>query len=257
MEFSKSAVNQGYEKSASYYDLFANNDDIPFYKEYTKQQKSPVLDLASGTGRVSIPLAEEGYEIVGLELSPAMLEVTKTKYTNLPEEVKQRLSFIQGSMTGFYLNQKFNLIIIPTSFGHCLTTEQQLSCLSCVREHLTSTGKFILDLYPGGTLKEKGSFTDEPVSIDSKHVIIRSGTYTTDFIKQMQYLTLKFQIYEENRLIEEIDVDSKVSVIFNREINLLLRIAGFRILEEYSNWEKVPYEPSSMCDRRILVLSKI
>ncbi|MFX1532760.1 MAG: class I SAM-dependent methyltransferase [Promethearchaeota archaeon] len=257
MKFSESDFNQGYEKSASYYDLFASNDDIPFYKKYAKQQKSPILDLASGTGRVSIPLAEEGYEVVGLELSPAMLEVTKTKYANLPEEVRKRLSFIQGSMTGFYLNQKFNLIIIPASFGHCLTTEQQLSCLSCVSEHLTTTGKFILDLYPGGTLKEKGSFTDNPVSIDGKYVITRSGTYTTDFIKQMQYLKLKFQIHEENRLIEEIEVDSEVAVIFNREINLLLRIAGFRIIEEYSNWEKVPYEPSSICDRRILVLSKI
>ncbi|MFX0063082.1 MAG: class I SAM-dependent methyltransferase [Candidatus Hermodarchaeota archaeon] len=257
MEFSKNDLNHGYEKSASYYDLFASNDDIPFYKEYAKQQKSPILDLASGTGRVSIPLAQEGYEVVGLELSPAMLEVTKTKYANLPEEVKKRLIFIQGSMTGFYLNQKFNLIILPSSFGHCLTTEQQLSCLSCVREHLTTTGKFILDLYPGGTLKEKGSFTDNPVSIDNKHVITRSGTYTTDLIKQMQHLKLKFQIYEQNRLIEEIDVDSEVAVIFNREINLLLRISGFRILEEYSNWEKVPYEPSLMCERRILVLGKI
>ncbi|MFX0093376.1 MAG: class I SAM-dependent methyltransferase, partial [Candidatus Hodarchaeota archaeon] len=123
-------LRQGYERSARYYDLFASNDDLSFYKEYATHQGSPILDLACGTGRVAVPLAEDGHEVFGLDISPAMLEAAQTKRINLSEEINRRLTYTQGSMTDFHFNQKFNLIILPASFGHCLTTEEQLACLS-------------------------------------------------------------------------------------------------------------------------------
>jgi len=63
--------------------LLAQNDDIPFYLEQAKKQNSPILDLAAGTGRVTIPLAEAGFKIFSLESSEAMLNHAKKKITNL------------------------------------------------------------------------------------------------------------------------------------------------------------------------------
>ena len=47
--------------------------DIPFYLEEARNAGRPVLELACGTGRLTIPIAQSGVEIVGLDLSPSML----------------------------------------------------------------------------------------------------------------------------------------------------------------------------------------
>jgi len=234
--------------------LLAQNDDIPFYLEQAKKQNSPILDLAAGTGRVTIPLAEAGFKIFSLESSEAMLNQTKKKITNLSREVRDRITLIHGDMTDFQLEEKFKLIIIPNSFGHCLTTEKQLSCLKCISTHLSNDGLFILDLFPGGTLREKGTFKDNPVKINHNKEVVRTGIYYTDFIKQILELELKFEIYQNAKVIKEITEHSKVAVIFNREINLLLKNAEFEIREQFCNWTKQTYEPNLNCSRRILVL---
>ena len=59
-----SGLRGGYEAAAEFYDLFAKNDDIPFYLDYARRQGSPILDLAAGAGRVSFVLAREGFEVV-------------------------------------------------------------------------------------------------------------------------------------------------------------------------------------------------
>ena len=246
----------GYEKSALYYDLFAQKEDIPFYLEYAKKQKSPILDLAAGTGRVTIPIAKAGYKIYSLESSEAMYNQAKMKISLLLKEVKEKITLLKGNMISFQLDKKFNLIIIPTSFGHCLTTEQQESCLRNIYNHLSEKGIFILDLFPGGTLKEKGFFRDKSVKINQEREIIRLGKYSTDFIKQISNYELKYEIYEKGKLIDEIIEHSEVAVIFNREIDLLLKKSGFKIREQYCNWEKEHYKPSIECKRRILVLTK-
>jgi ubiquinone/menaquinone biosynthesis C-methylase UbiE len=249
--------NKGYENCAEYYDLFASNDDLPFYLEYAKIQKGPILDLACGTGRVTIPLAEAGYSVIGLESSPSMLQVARRKVSKLSEDVKSRINLIHSNMISFKINQKFNLIIIPTSFGHCLTKEQQQSCLSCINKHLTNKGKFVLDLYLGESLNKSGSFKDEPIKIDNKRMVRRSGTYETDFKKQISYYKLKFQIFDKNELIDEIFEESIVAVIFSSEINQLLKETGFKIVNEYSDWNKTIYDPNKEHDKRILILEKI
>ena len=60
--------------SVATYDLFhSGSGDVPFYLDCARRFGGPILELGSGTGRVMIPLAEAGYEVVGLDLSPAML----------------------------------------------------------------------------------------------------------------------------------------------------------------------------------------
>ena len=61
-----------FDQWAGLYDwAFAwKQDDIPFYVEEAERSGGPVLELGSGTGRVAIPIARSGVEVVGLESSP-------------------------------------------------------------------------------------------------------------------------------------------------------------------------------------------
>ena len=53
---------KSYRDAAEYYDLFTVSNDIPFYLSMAEKYGSPILELACGTGRVALKLAEAGYE---------------------------------------------------------------------------------------------------------------------------------------------------------------------------------------------------
>ena len=62
--------------------------DIPFYLDRAKELGDKTLELACGTGRITIPLAEEGINIWGLDYSRSMLEVLKAKLNKVSEKFK-------------------------------------------------------------------------------------------------------------------------------------------------------------------------
>src|SRR5207244_1015020 len=77
--------------------------DIPFYMEEARKAGGPVLELACGTGRLTIPIAQAGVEIVGLDLSPSMLSHACTKAKAAGVDIK----FVEGDCRTFALGRKF------------------------------------------------------------------------------------------------------------------------------------------------------
>lgn len=70
----------GYEAFAPVYDAWAADmtEDVDFYVELAREAEGPVLELAVGTGRIAIPIAQRtGKRVVGLDLSPSMLALAR------------------------------------------------------------------------------------------------------------------------------------------------------------------------------------
>src|SRR5262249_10365378 len=105
------------------------------------------LELGCGTGRVTIPLAQAGVAVTGVEVAPAMLAAAKRKVAALPEEVRARVELVRGDMRSFSLPKKFALAIAPyRAFMHLLTVEDQRAALEAVRTHLQDGGLFVFDV---------------------------------------------------------------------------------------------------------------
>ena len=68
-----------------------------FYREQARQWGGPVLELACGTGRLTLPLARDGHEVLGLGASRAMLDAARRKAAGLP------VRFVLGDMRDFDL----------------------------------------------------------------------------------------------------------------------------------------------------------
>ncbi len=247
---------KGYDKAAKYYNLFAKNDDIPFYLSYAEKLGSPVLELAAGTGRVSVELAKAGFDVVALEKSGAMLDEFKSRLNSLDQAVADRVSLVEGDMRSFELRERFPLIIIPTSFGHALTTDEQISLLDCVRRHLTDDGVFIIDIFPGGLQPDRASFKEPWVSVGDGTEVSRSGVLKTDPVRQILELDLTFTVRDVStgEILEKIDLLSGAAIIYNREADLLLRLTGFYLENEYGDHKWAPYTSSSA--KRIMLLKK-
>lgn len=248
-------AKSGYEGVGRFYDLFADNADIPFFLESAKKYGSPILDIGAGTGRVSIALAQNGFAVVALEQSLSMLQVARDKLESESQDVADRVTIIEGDMTKFDLDQKFPLIIIPNSIGHAITTVDQIATLQCIRNHLTDTGIFILDLYPGEMQYEHAVFKENLVALPDGTTVERHGEIRSDLLRKIMTVNLQYIVRDNNQdFIEEVIVESPVALLFNREVDLLVQVAGFEIEKELGDFDGSPY--SSECGHRILILKK-
>jgi len=245
----------GYEGVGRFYDLFADNSDIPFFSKYAKKIGSPILDLAAGTGRITFALAKEGYEVVALERSQSMLEVAKQKLKNASPVIANKVKLIEGDMTNFNLERKFALILVPNSIGHAITTEEQLSTLQCVHNHLSDSGIFILDIYPGAMQYEHAEFKENPVPLPNGTTVERHGEIRSNLLDQKMIVNLRYIVRDSDQIIlEEVEVVSSMALLYNKEVDRLIRISGFVVVDELGGFDGQSYTSESV--RRILILKK-
>ena len=87
-------------------------EDIPFYVEEASRLGGPVLELGCGTGRITLPIAQSGIDIVGLDNSDGMLEVARRK-ARLLEDGNGVVDLHMADMRDFSLGRTFPLVIIP------------------------------------------------------------------------------------------------------------------------------------------------
>jgi SAM-dependent methyltransferase len=144
----------GYEDQAfvaglyDYVPDYAGRPDLGFYLGYAQAAEGKILELGCGTGRLLIPIAAAGYEVVGLDLSEHMLARCREKLQRQPADVRVRAQVVQGDMTAFGLGETYALITVPfRAFQHLLSMNEQLACLRCACDHLDPGGRLILDLF--------------------------------------------------------------------------------------------------------------
>ncbi len=122
-------------------------NDTRFYLGLARQastRRHAVLELACGTGRITLPIARDGIEIVGLDNAPAMLDIARRKAS--AEDL--HVTWVEADMRDFDLGHRFGLVIIPyRSFLHLLTDDDQADCLAAVFRHLEPGGRLALNFF--------------------------------------------------------------------------------------------------------------
>ena len=116
---------------AELYDLLAasNNAIVEFYDEEARKLGGPVLELACGTGRLTIPLAQSGLEVVGIDLHPGMLARARAA----AEAAHVQVEFVETDMRDFSLQKRFGLIFVAyNSLLHLLQSEDLAACFTNV-----------------------------------------------------------------------------------------------------------------------------
>lgn len=113
-------------------------EDIAYYVERAVESGGPVLEYGCGEGRITIPIADRGIAIVGVDHSAPMLAALLAK---------QKLPVRRGDMRAMKLKKKFPLVICAfNTFLHLYTRDDVERFLARVREHLAPRGRFIFDV---------------------------------------------------------------------------------------------------------------
>lgn len=245
----------GYEEYAFIADLYdyvvpyANRPDVAFFVEAARQSVGPVLEVGCGTGRVLIPTARAGIQIVGLDMSLPMLDVCRGRLLQEPQEVQARVQLVEADMRDFELGQLFRLVTIPfRPFQHLTTVADQLSCLGSIRRHLVEGGWFILDIFNPSleylTSDDVGvEGGEEPgfTTPDGRQVVRRHKVVSRDRFNQVNDLELIYYVThpdgEEERLVHSF----QMRYLFRYEAEHLLVRSGFEIKHVYADFDKSAY----------------
>src|SRR5215212_5162530 len=97
-----------YDMPALYDLIIGRGPREGFYRDLARQMGGPVLELACGTGRLTLPLARDGHAVVGLDASPVMLRAAEAK----AEAEDVEVAFFRGDMRVFDLGRRFALVIL-------------------------------------------------------------------------------------------------------------------------------------------------
>ena len=224
--------------------MFPGVNANPFWEEQAAESGGPILELACGTGSISIPLARAGYEVTGLELSPAML--TEARSRSSREGLK--LQWIEGDMRDFDLGTRFPLIILTANaLCHLLDLASVEACLACVRRHLAHDGRFIVTVFvPNQALLLRRSEEHEPFAEyedpDGHGQIAVTHSYTYEPDTQIKRITTWHRVGDAS---EETAGSLDMRMFYPQELDALLKYNGLSIVDKWGDLQRRPFGPDS------------
>ncbi len=226
------------------YDELYNNykEDLDFIQKSAGMTTQPIIELACGTGRLTIPMAEKGYTLYGVDLHQGMLNlaIQKAKASDV------HIHFSKQDCTQLDLPIKSPLIfMVGNSFQHFLTNQSQSALLKSVASHLLPNGEFIFDTR-NPILKEL-AVIDE---IEETHTN-RMNQVVTE--KHREVYNHQTQILECTT-VQETNVNNVISTYkdsislrytYPMEIRRLLSEHNFELVAMYGSWKNAPFTKDS------------
>ena len=239
-----------YDLIAPFYDIeHAHFDeDVDVYLNFAELSGSPLLELACGSGRLLLPLAEAGFEVTGVDNSTNMLNLAEQRLQQAG--LAARCTLVQQDMCSLHLDQKFRMAFIALgSFGHMITRKEQQQALRAIRNHLATGGRFILDISNAdarymenlsGQVLHQGTWQRDDGAFVSHFVSPASSTK-----KHLLELTHFYDVHRQGMPVQRTISRTQLYLFERGEMELLLEQAGFVVKEVYGEFNMGAFELES------------
>ncbi|WP_394621493.1 daptide-type RiPP biosynthesis methyltransferase [Lentzea sp. JNUCC 0626] len=219
------------KEGASVYDALARHDPSEI-RDVLRLARGPVLELACGSGRLTVPLAARGHEVVALDNSAELLGMLADR---LPAGADVQL--VEGDMTAFELGRAFGLVVLGTSSVCLLDASQRADLFACVRRHLD--GLFYVSVVDFA----------EPL-------LLRQAERSTVVVHEQSVITL-LQHFDGRRGVRTTSLVQGHNALYTSEVHLVssaqlaeeLVAAGFRILERRRGPDSEQVQVQLICGR--------
>lgn len=238
-------ISDIYNDGKHYDQLFAEvGEELSFWVIHAEKYGESILELACGTGRITIALAKAGFNVTGIDYADGMLKEASEKSAKAGVDIK----WAKGDMRDFNLDAKYSLIIIPANaLCHLLTTDDFEACMSAVKNHLTHDGRFIIAVFvprhellinkPG----ERFPFS-EYEDPEGRGKIIVTESYEYEPNTQIKRIKTYYSIPGETT---EIEGELNMRMYFPQELDALLKYNGFVIENKYGSVDLRKFDKES------------
>jgi SAM-dependent methyltransferase len=243
-----------YADLARYYELDPGgfDDDLDFWRNLARHAGGPVLEVGCGTGRLLLPLARDGLEVVGIDPSPAMLARARARLAAEPA-LREWATLVQADVRDLRLEggARYQLAIAALGvFGHLLDHDDALRALERLRAHVADDGLLALDLPNPLTLLDE--LPDGLLFHDWTRLEPETGRSVLRF--HSRRVDPVAQIVETAFLYDELGTDGAVRrtvapislrYYHAAELERLLAASRFRLERLYGDWELAEYAADS------------
>ncbi len=192
-----------------------------------------VLELGIGTGRVALPLAARGVEVLGIDSSEAMVATMRSKPGG------DRIEVAIGDFADVEVKGSFSLVYVPfTTLFALPSQEEQIRCLSNVASHLDTGGHFVMDAFvPDLRRYDSGSAT-RTVSVGVDHVMLDVSLH--DPVAQ--------RVESSHVVLAASGVRTypvSIRYCWPSELDVMARLAGLALAERLGGYDRRPFDATS------------
>jgi SAM-dependent methyltransferase len=192
----------------------------------------PVLEFAVGTGRVALPLSARGLSVAGLELSPHMAERLRAK------PGADAVPVTVGDMTTALVPGTFTLVyLVANTIMNVTTQDEQLTVFGNAAAHLTPGGRFAVEVIVPNLRRVPPGERGLVFTLDPDHVGIETFD---DLVGQIAWSHHWMEV--GGRLIRH---SAPYRYVWPSELDLMGRLAGFRLENRWAGWDKAPFTSES------------
>jgi ubiquinone/menaquinone biosynthesis C-methylase UbiE len=221
-----------FDKMGIYWAEIADQNQTEKQLQFLKNHLKPdgyILDLACGTGRHIIPLSQQGYGLVGLDVSANLLRIAKERSSNI-QLVRADMRFLPFKAEAFEAATSMD-----TSFGYLPSEEDDTVALAEVRRILMHKGIFVLDVFNRQELTTKYR--------EDENQLFKQKEYPSFFLQQKRTVTPKgdwlcdLWIIQDKANGRESVFEHAVRLYEHSKLEVMLNKAGFAVEEVYGGYE--------------------
>lgn len=221
-----------------------------FIKNYFIENKVDIknkscLELACGTGNMTLELKKLGFSVTAVDISEDMLGVAEKKI----RQKNYNVNFINGDMTEINFNKKFdNVFAFCDGYNYILEEDDILKSFNMVYNHLVDGGSFIFDISTKNKLIN--IIGNESFTLNREDLCyIWDNYYEKDLIEM--YISFFVKEGELYRRFDEVHFQKAYEINY---IKRALENIGFESVKIYNDYENLPVEESSL--RAVFIAKK-
>lgn len=222
------------ERVAEVYDVwFSEYDPHAIDALADLAQNGRALELGIGTGRIALPLSQRNVEVHGIDAAPSMISRLRAKPGS------DRITVTQGSFADVAVDGEFALVyVVFNTFFALPSQEEQVRCFRNVAAHLSPDGCFVIEAFvpnmarfTAGQVNWATRVTEDLVELD----VGRHDQATQRVVSQ------KVVITDGNVRLYPV----QIRYAWPSELDLMAQLAGLRLRERWSNWNREPFTSES------------
>jgi SAM-dependent methyltransferase len=206
----------------------AGDAELAWYRARLPRGAGPVLEAMSGSGRLLVPLVEDGYRVHGVDTSEAMLASCAARLSGAGREAR----LFRQDIAELNLPFRYGAVFVAAGSLQLLTARDALrDALACMRAHLVDPGVLLLDLFvPDAALHPPGA----PV-VEFRNVVLSDGSQimhhcetATDAKRRRIHTASRYERRVAGQIVERADERLTFTWYDEDEMLSLLRGGGYR-----------------------------
>ena len=247
---------------ARYYDMDVSEetDDIAMYLALAAASDGPVLELASGSGRIAVPLAEASHPVVGVDMDRAMLDRARARWSAAKTVAVTGgpLELVQSDMRDLALEERFDLAIL--AFNSLLVLPDrgsQEAAIQVMADHLSPDGRAVLDVWlpsPDDLALYDGRLIEEWVRMDptTGEQVAKLASARLDRETSKATVDTFFDAWHEGEAPRRTSRRDEVRFVTSAEVLDMIETAGLQPQVVASDYSMTEFQPD---DERIIVVA--